>query len=110
MTNDDLSARLDDPAEHFPYKREHVDALIAENPPAGPNGDGDRSASLRDFISPAIAECSDLYIQAQAAWLRMPTSENSASLRAAAEDLEEARARHRANRAGLNVVAIPGAE
>jgi hypothetical protein len=110
MTQDDRSARLDDPDEHFPYKRDHVDLLIEENPAAGPGGPDDYSATLRDFISPGIAEGSDRYIQAQAAWLVDPSADTQSAYRAAAEDLAAARSRHRANRQGMNVVAIPGAE
>lgn len=109
----DPSARLDDPDEHFPYKREHIDALIQENPPAGPAGPDDDSTRLRDYISPAIAEASDLFVQAQAAHLIDQSPESRAAYKAAAETLDEARARHRAYRrpgAGVTVVGIRGAE
>lgn len=104
--------RNSDPNGHYPYKLDHVLDLIDQNPPAGPEGEGDSRAMLRDFISPAIAEASHQYIEAQANHVADPTDpELKAIYVDRRADLVEARKRHRANRGdGPNVVAVRGAE
>lgn len=105
-------ARLDDPGEHFPYKHEAVSALIAENPPAGPQGPDDDRVVVRDMISQPIADASRNYIEAQAAYLASPGDGTEIAYKAAAEDLVAARQAHRANRPadGMAVIGFRGAE
>lgn len=103
-------ARLDDPDEHYPYKHEEVSALIAENPPAGPNGPEDDRLRIRDMISQPIADASRDYIDAQAAYLADPSEETKAAYDVARDVLVEARRRHRADREGMAVIGFRGAE
>lgn len=107
-----VSERLADAAEHYPYKLAEVTALREENPPAGPQGPGDDTARISDYISFPIIDASAAMIDAQGAMLLDPTSpEAYAAYKGSQESLVEARRRHRANRgSGPNVVAIRGAE
>lgn len=107
----DPRARLDDPGEHYPYKHGEVMALIEENPPAGPGGPDDDRVRVRDLISPAIADASAEYIDAQAGYVRDPNEETKAAYEVARDVLVDARRRHRENRpAAPTVTAIRGAE
>lgn len=98
------AARLTDPDEHFPYKLEDVLDLIQEDPPMGggvPGGiDGteDRSFEVADYITAAIAEASEAYIQAQADFLDNPGDETRSAYEAARDRLNAARLDHRTNR------------
>lgn len=103
-------ARRDDPDEHYPYKHEAVSALIAENPPAGPNGPDDDRVRVRDMISQPIADASRDYIDAQEAYLADPGEDAKAAYAAARDVLVEARRRHRAEREGMAVIGYRGAE
>ena len=99
--------RLNDPDEHFPYKHEHVCALIEENGPAGPDGPDDDRLRVQDYISQDIADATKAYVEAQAAWLSDPGDATQELHQQAARDLVEARRAHRANRpAGPVVVGI----
>lgn len=109
-TNKAASARLADPDEHYPYRHDHVSALIAENGPAGPEGPDDDRATVGDFINQDIADASKTYIEAQAEYLKAPTDVTDGIYRQATEALVAARQRHRRLRVnGTNVVAVRGA-
>jgi hypothetical protein len=107
------AARLRDPGEHFPYKRDAVEALLAEDPPMGPGitggheGVDDRSREVADYTSPGIAAATDDYITAQEAYLRSPSDDTKSEYDAARDRLQAARLDHRANRA--NTLTIGGA-
>jgi hypothetical protein len=103
-------ARLADPGEHFPYKHAAVSALIEENPPAGPMGEDDTRVRVRDFISPAIADATRDYVDAQAAYLARPGEDTKAAYEVARDILTEARRRHRVGRDGFAVTAFRGGE
>lgn len=104
MTSPD---RLHDPGEHYPYKHDHVSALIAENPPAGPDGPDDDRVRVEDYISQPIADATRDYIDAQAAYLTDPGDATRAAYEQAKADLQAARAAHRENRpAGPVVVGV----
>lgn len=94
---DIAAARLADPDEHFPYKLSAVQALIKKDAPMGPE-QGDSSVSAQDFMSPRIAEASDAYNDAQAAYLADPSPGNRSAYEAAKDDLVAARKTHRRNR------------
>ena len=99
--------RLNDPDEHFPYKHAHVLALVDENPPMGPEGPDDDRVRAEDYLTRAIADATNAYIEAQAAYLRDPGDATRADYRDAAAKLQAARAEHRKNRtAGPTVVGI----
>jgi len=100
------AARLTDPGEHFPYKYEVASALIAENPPMGPNGPDDDAVRAEDFMSQPIADATDDYIGAQAAYLADPGDGTAAAYETAKQTLQAARAAHRVNRGGVTVVGI----
>jgi hypothetical protein len=97
-------ARLADPGEHFPYKRDVVTALLADNPPMGPgmpgrvDGAADRTREAADYMSEGIAAASDVYIAAQAAYLADPCDDNKAAYDTARDRLQAARLDHRASR------------
>ena len=97
-------ARLASPDDHFPYKAAEVRALIDEDPPMGPgvpgqlDGTEDRSFEVADYITPGIAEASEAYIDAQAAYLADPSTDNRQAYDAAADRLQAARMDHRQNR------------
>jgi hypothetical protein len=111
MAKSAAQKRLDDPDEHYPYKHAEVTALIEENPPAGPGGGTLVDVRIRDYISPAIADASRDYVDAQAAYVADPAEETKAAYEVARDVLIQARQRHRANRpATPTVVAIRGAE
>lgn len=104
-------ARLTDPAEHFPYKRDVVDALLAdpEQPmgpgvPGGADGADDASRTIDDYMSPGIAAATDNYIAAQGAYLKQPSGETLAAYNTARDQLQAARLDHRQNRADEFVV------
>jgi hypothetical protein len=103
----DPQVRLADPGEHFPYKHEHVLALIDENPPMGPDGPDDDRLRVEDFISREIADATNAYVEAQAAYLADAGDGTRAAYSAAKEALVAARRAHRVNRpAGPVVVGI----
>ncbi|BAL87305.1 hypothetical protein AMIS_20850 [Actinoplanes missouriensis 431] len=101
------AGRLADPDEHFPYKHEAVTALVAENPPAGPNGDDSKRVS--DYMSQRIADASEQYIAAQAAYLGDPGDGTLAAYQAATDALISARKAHRRQRGGAMFIAGQGA-
>lgn len=98
------TARLNDPAEHFPYKHDTVSALVAEDPPMGPgvpgdtDGSGDTSRTVADYMSQGIADASRDYIDAQAAYLQDPSEGNRDAYNTARDLLAAARLDHRAGR------------
>lgn len=104
-------ARLNDPAEHFPYKRDVVDALLAdpEQPmgpgvPGGVDGAEDTSRTLADYMSAGIAAATDAYIAAQAAYLEHAGDDTLAAYNTARDQLQAARLDHRQNRGDEFVV------
>jgi len=98
--------RLADPGEHFPYRHEQVSALIADNPPMGPDGEDDDTVRAEDFISQDIADATRDYIEAQAAYLTDPGDATAADYDGAKAVLQQARAAHRANRGGATIVGV----
>lgn len=98
------NARLNDPEEHFPYKRQAVDDLLNQAKPMGPgspNGDdgqNDNSRTVADYISADIANATQEYIDAQAAFLEDPNEDTKGEYDAARDRLQAARLDHRANR------------
>lgn len=102
-----MTDRLTDPADHFPYKLDEVKALLAANPPLGPDGPDDDRARAEDFISAEIADASAAYVAAQAAFLSDPGDGTKAAYQGARDKLQAARAAHRVNRpAGPVIVGI----
>jgi hypothetical protein len=97
-------ARLNDPAEHFPYKHDIVMGLLAEGEnmgpgePGGVEGVNDDSRSIEDYMSAGIADASRDYIDAQAAYLTDGSEQNKAAYNAARDRLQAARLDHRQNR------------
>ncbi len=97
-------ARLADPDEHFPYKRDVVDAILAEDPPMGPGspdgleGTDDRSRSVSDYMTPDIAAASEAYVEAQAAYVADHSEANRSAYEAARDRLLAARLDHRQER------------
>jgi hypothetical protein len=104
------SERLNDPDGHYPYKLGAVLKAVEENAPAGPEGEGDDRARVRDYMSEAIARASASYVEAQARYVGEPNAEHKSIYQTARDELIAARQRHRANRTGVNVVAVRGAE
>jgi hypothetical protein len=100
------AGRLADPDEHFPYRHAEVRELVAENPPAGPNGPDDARVRVEDFMTGDIADASRDYIGAQEAYLRDPGNATRAEYERCKELLIAARQEHRANRGGVTVVGI----
>lgn len=101
------TARLNDPNEHFPYKKADALAVLRDNAPAGPEGPDDDRATARDFISEDIIEATDAYITAQAEWLKDPSETTRANYVSRAALLVEARKAHRSNRPnGSTVTAV----
>jgi hypothetical protein len=98
--------RLNDPGEHYPYKHEQVTALLADNPPMGPDGPDDDRLRAEDYTSPDIADATKAYIEAQAAYLADPGDGTRAAYDGARDRLQAARAEHRKYRTALNVVGI----
>jgi hypothetical protein len=98
------AARLADPGEHFPYKRDAVQAVLDEDRPMGPGSPGqldgaeDRSRNVGDYITEEIADASEAYVAAQAALLADPSEENKQAYDAATDRLQAARLDHRARR------------
>lgn len=103
-------ARLDDPAEHFPYKHDVVTRMLADGTPMGPgipgqlDGAGDSQRTIDDYMSPGIADASNDYVAAQAEYLADPCEQTRAAYDAARDDLLAARLDHRANRTDAFVV------
>ena len=99
--------RLADDGEHFPYRHDAVTALVAENPPAGPDGPDDDRVRLEDFMSQEIADASQRYIEAQQAYLADPGDGTRAGYESAKSALAAARQAHRVNRGDqMNIVGI----
>lgn len=98
--------RLNDPNEHFPYKHDEVSRLIAENPPAGPEGPDDDRVRVEDFITQDIADATRDYIDAQAAYLEDPGDATRADYHRARDELTAARQAHRVNRPAPTIVGI----
>lgn len=98
------NARLNDPEEHFPYKRQAVDDLLNRAVPMGPGspngdtGESDNSRTVADYISADIANATAEYITAQAAYLEDPSDETRGEYDAARDRLQAARLDHRGNR------------
>jgi hypothetical protein len=99
-------ARLSDPGEHFPYKHADISALIAENPPMGPDGPDDERVRAEDFTSQEIADATKVYIDAQAEYLTDRGDATREAYEQAKRNLVEARQAHRANRTGMVVNAV----
>lgn len=97
-------ARLADDNDHFPYKIDEVLDLIDTDPPMGPgipgqvDGADDTSRTVADYITPGIAEATDAYIGAQAAYLENPSDDTRQAYDAARDRLVAARLDHRENR------------
>lgn len=97
-------ARLADPNDHYPYKIDEALALIDEDRPMGPGnpdgepGSNDRSRTVSDYITPGIAQASDDYIGAQAAYLENPSDDTRQAYDSARDRLVAARLDHRSNR------------
>lgn len=102
------AGRLADPGEHFPYKHDTVTALLEENPPAGPSGDGDDSKRVSDFMSVRIADASAAYIDAQEVYLGDPGDATLANYQEKADDLVAARLAHRRKRGGEMAISGQG--
>lgn len=98
--------RLADPGEHFPYKHAEVSALVADNPPAGPDGPDDDRVRVEDYMTQEIADATRDYVDAQAAYLAEPGDATLPAYDTAREDLVAARQAHRANRVAPTVVGI----
>jgi hypothetical protein len=102
-----MTDRLNDPADHFPYKAAEAKALLDENPPLGPDGPDDDRVRAEDYLSADIVEASAAYVEAQAAYLSDPGDGTKAAYQGARDKLQAARAAHRANRpAGPVVIGI----
>jgi hypothetical protein len=95
--------RLADEGEHFPYKRDEMDALIAENPPMGPDGPDDDRFRASDYTSSDIAAASERYIAAQERYLKDPGDATRGEYADARDELVEARRAHRSSRAGVYI-------
>jgi hypothetical protein len=99
-------ARLADPGEHYPYKRADVQQLIDDDPPMGPgtpgelDGTEDRRVTVADLMTPEIADASQAYIDAQAAYLESPGDGTKQGYDVARDRLLAARLDHRTNRGG----------
>jgi hypothetical protein len=93
-------ARLADPDDHFPYRHATVRALLDADVPLGPAGPDDRRVTAADVTSPRIADASQAYVEAQAAYLAAPDRGTRSALDAAGDDLIAARRSHRRNRTG----------
>lgn len=108
MTNPrDPQSRLSDPGEHFPYKHAEALALLEEDPPYGPDGEDDDRLRVSDYLSREIADATNAYVNAQAAYLADAGDGTRAAYSAAKEALVAARQAHRVNRpAGPVVVGI----
>jgi hypothetical protein len=103
------AGRLADPGEHFPYKRAEVAALLEDNPPAGPAGEGDDSLRVSDFTSERIIAASDAYVAAQEVYLGDPGDATLAEYQEKADDLTAARRAHRRRRGGEMAISGQGA-
>ena len=90
--------QLNDPGEHFPYKQGAATSLLEANPPAGPNGPGDTTRRISDYISQAIIDASAAYVAAQQAYLEDPSQENREAYHACRDELIAARIDHRTGR------------
>lgn len=97
-------ARLNDPAEHFPYKHDEVQALLDGGGAMGPgvpdrvDGETDQSRTVDDYMSQGIADATRDYVEAQEAYLKDTSDDNRAALDAARDRLQAARLDHRENR------------
>jgi hypothetical protein len=97
---------ISDPAGHFPYKAATAHALREENPPMGPDGPDDDRLRAEDYISHEIIDATDVYVSAQADYVRSPGEDTYAAMQGAADALVAARQAHRAGRGTMNVVGI----
>jgi hypothetical protein len=95
------AGRLNDPDEHYPYKLDHVRQMLDDNPAMGPDDEGD-DVRMEDFMSRRIAEATDDYIAAQAAYLKSETAQNRAAYDSARDDLVAARRAHRRARTDVD--------
>lgn len=97
-------AVLADPNSHFPYKREAVQRVLDDAPAMGPgvpgelDGAEDDSRSVEDYMTEGIADASEAYVSAQAAFLKDPSDDNRARYETARDRLQAARLDHRKNR------------
>jgi len=102
-----MTDRLNDPNDHFPYKHEEAAALVADNPPMGPDGPEDDAVRAEDFLSSEIVDATAAYVAAQADYLNDPGDGTQALVDQTAAELVAARQAHRVNRpAGPVVVGI----
>jgi hypothetical protein len=98
------AAVLSDPGSHFPYKRDAVQEVLDANPNMGPGvpgeaeGADDDSRTVADYMTEAIADASEAYVTAQAAYLKDGTDESRSAYDAARDQLQAARLDHRARR------------
>lgn len=106
MTSRKDPPEVADPAGHFPYKADVAHALVADNPPMGPDGDADDRVRAEDFLTAELVDATDAYVRAQEDYYRDPGEGTLDLMNQAAEDLVAARQAHRANRVGMNVVGI----
>lgn len=100
------AGRLNDPAEHFPYKLAAARQVCEENPPAGRLGPDDDSLRVEDFISENIIYATADYVDAQARLLAGEIGRDE--YEAAKAALVAARAEHRRYRDGAPLVPVLG--
>lgn len=100
------TGRMADPGEHFPYRHDAVSAVVAGNPPMGPDGPDDDRVRAEDYMSQDIADASAAYIAAQQAYLADPGDSTRAEYVEMRRVLQEARVRHREHRVSPVVVGI----
>jgi len=87
-------ARLDDPEEHFPYRRDDALAALREGPEPGTN-----NHPQHWYTSEQIIEATAAYVAAQQAHLEDITDDaKREAYRNAASDLDIARGLHRSGR------------
>lgn len=91
-------ARIDNPDEHFPYKREVALRALETPPDPGTNNHPEDR-----YTSEQIIEASAAYVAAQEKVLENPNVENRRAYRKAAEALAVARQEHRADRVSVRV-------
>jgi hypothetical protein len=105
-------ARLADPGEHFPYKREAARAAIEDDTAPAKvwvwdprNGLVPRDRPTADFLPEAVADATEAYVTAQAAYLADPGAGTKTGYEAARDALVAARQVHRRGRATHGVAA-----
>lgn len=89
-----------DPDGHFPYKAEAARTALATPPDPDSNNHPETW-----YTSEPIIDASEVYVQAQAAYLAEPTDGTRAAMDTAAQALVAARQEHRAGRDGVGILA-----